>query len=72
MRGRWPKVQQLSSRQSVRQISFVSNGVRFVARRRRDAADSGLARKARLSEYAQRFAENEIDFRSYPTSPIKT
>ncbi len=30
--------------------------------RGRDAGDCGLARKARLSEYAERFAENDIDF----------
>ena len=41
---------------------IVRNGVRFVARRRRDAADSGLAHKLGMAEYAQRFAENDIDF----------
>ena len=28
--------------------------------------------KLGMSEYAQRFAENDIDFRSCPISPIKT
>jgi hypothetical protein len=59
MRGRCPRVQ-LSSRESLRQI-FVSNGVRFVARRQRDAADTGLARKTRHVRVRQRFAENGID-----------
>ena len=43
---------------------FALNTARSVSRMRRDAADCGLARKARLSEYAQRFAENDIDFAS--------
>ena len=35
-------------------------------RRGRDAADCGLAQKLGMSEYAQRFAENEIDISVLP------
>jgi class 3 adenylate cyclase len=61
MRGRRPKVQQLSSRQSLRQISSL-----VTARSSSQGGDAmqqiaDWLEKLGMSEYAQRFAENKID-----------